>query len=256
MTFGESALYHNSIRSLTVQAVSDEVELLALGRDSLQQILGSKVETAIYRNYQRWALQKDEVLKKLSDIIKEKVLEQFEQRSIPENEAILQKGELVDKLIICVQGSMYFEDKDGNQTKYAQGEGFGSEYLYPVLLTHKPLSGKLVMAKDGVISELKFSNLERILGMPIKDAIEKENSIKEKEEKLASTQVNKLQEKKIVDSWDIKNFLYIEKLGDGQFGNVYLVKELTTNKICALKCVSIIQIIEEKVEDHIIVIYS
>jgi cGMP-dependent protein kinase 1 len=49
--FGERALYKNSIRSLTVKAKSDVVELLALGRDSLQQILGTKVEIAIYKNF-------------------------------------------------------------------------------------------------------------------------------------------------------------------------------------------------------------
>lgn len=53
--------------------------------------------------------------------------------------------------------------------------------------------------------------------------------------------------------WKLKNFIMIQKLGDGQFGNVFLVKDCVLGKYYALKCVSLKQIIDEKIEEHVIV---
>ena len=52
----------------------------------------------------------------------------------------------------------------------------------------------------------------------------------------------------------MKNFLMIQKLGDGQFGNVFLVKDVVSDKNFALKCISLQQIKEETIETHILVI--
>lgn len=46
----------------------NEVICLALGRETLTEILGEEIQTIIYRNIKRWAFDKSEVLKLLTDI--------------------------------------------------------------------------------------------------------------------------------------------------------------------------------------------
>ena len=42
-SFGEQALYQNSVRGASVLAESDTVKCLALGRDTITKILGDKI---------------------------------------------------------------------------------------------------------------------------------------------------------------------------------------------------------------------
>ena len=62
-TFGEQALYENSTRGLTVRA-KGSVKALALARETLTTILGTKIQEVIHNNSQRWSLQNDELLRK------------------------------------------------------------------------------------------------------------------------------------------------------------------------------------------------
>jgi len=254
-TFGESALYANSNRSLTVKAASDKAEVLALGRDNLQQILGSKIETAIYRNYQKWGLQRDPILNSLSEISKERILEQFEQVNTPAGQVILNKDDIVDKIIVCVQGTMQLE-KPGEGIKcFSMGEAFGAEYLYPVERKKEKLAGVLTMKKEGVISEVSFASIGYVLGKSVKESIEEARYLKEEEQQLESHRGSKSRASKNPgnETWNLKNLIFIDKLGEGQFGNVYLVKDSSSKKLYALKCVSIAQVLEDKIEDHILV---
>ncbi len=61
-SFGEQALYSNSVRGASVTADSDVVKCLALGRDTLTKILGDKITVIIYNNTLRWAFQKHKIL--------------------------------------------------------------------------------------------------------------------------------------------------------------------------------------------------
>lgn len=42
-TFGEQALFENSKRGATVKAIEDDSRCIALGRDTIQSVLGDKV---------------------------------------------------------------------------------------------------------------------------------------------------------------------------------------------------------------------
>jgi cGMP-dependent protein kinase len=58
-------LLYNAPRSATVTAVT-EVKCVSLGRDTLNDLLGSELQQIIYRNSQRMSLEQNEILSKLS----------------------------------------------------------------------------------------------------------------------------------------------------------------------------------------------
>lgn len=53
----------------------------------------------------------------------------------------------------------------------------------------------------------------------------------------------------------IDELVHIKKLGEGQFGHVYLVRAMDNPKLYALKAVSKAQIIEQNLEKHTLVSY-
>jgi hypothetical protein len=55
------------------------------------------------------------------------------------------------------------------------------------------------MEKDGIISVIKFSTIEAILGMTVKDAIEKDLNIKQSEDKIAIIQATKKSKRVILN---------------------------------------------------------
>jgi CRP-like cAMP-binding protein len=64
-SFGEQSLYYNTIRQLTIKA-DDEVTCLVLGRDTLGRVLGDKIHEVTFKNFIRWAFEKNQILSKLS----------------------------------------------------------------------------------------------------------------------------------------------------------------------------------------------
>lgn len=48
----------------------------------------------------------------------------------------------------------------------------------------------------------------------------------------------------------LADFVYVKKLGEGQFGHVFLVKHAQTGELFALKGISKHQISEQKLERH------
>ena len=104
-SFGEQALYINTKRGATVTAV-DDVKCLALGRDTLQNILGDKIQKIIYRNIQKWAFDKSTLLKQLTNIQKQKVIDNMTIKNFKAGTIILPKGEYCNKLFIVIEGSL------------------------------------------------------------------------------------------------------------------------------------------------------
>lgn len=49
----------------------------------------------------------------------------------------------------------------------------------------------------------------------------------------------------------LDQFVVLKKLGNGQFGSVYLVKELKSKKTYALKCISKAMVIEQQLEKYL-----
>ena len=76
-SFGEQALYFDQGRSMTIRAAT-EVKCLALGREQISKVLGDKVQAIAFRNVQQWAIEKCDVLKNLTKMQIEKLLEKFQ----------------------------------------------------------------------------------------------------------------------------------------------------------------------------------
>ena len=49
----------------------------------------------------------------------------------------------------------------------------------------------------------------------------------------------------------LEDLIYYKKLGAGQFGSVYLVREKNQDQFYALKCVSKQQVVEQNLESHL-----
>eukprot|EP00331_Platyophrya_macrostoma_P021987 CAMPEP_0176439084 /NCGR_PEP_ID=MMETSP0127-20121128/19715_1 /TAXON_ID=938130 /ORGANISM="Platyophrya macrostoma, Strain WH" /LENGTH=337 /DNA_ID=CAMNT_0017823251 /DNA_START=25 /DNA_END=1035 /DNA_ORIENTATION=- len=60
-SFGEQALYYNTVRSATVKAQTD-CRCITLSRETAQKVLGSHIQIISLRNQQIWAFGKSEVL--------------------------------------------------------------------------------------------------------------------------------------------------------------------------------------------------
>lgn len=73
-SFGEQALYQNSMRGATVKAIKEDVVCLALARADLTRILGDKLQTIMYNNVQRWVFERHPVLNKLTRLQIERLI--------------------------------------------------------------------------------------------------------------------------------------------------------------------------------------
>ena len=104
-SFGEQALYINTKRGASVLA-EDEVKCWALGRDTLNNILGDKIQKIIYRNIQKWAFDKSTLLQKLTNIQKQKVIDHMTIKNFKAGTIILNKGELCNMIFIVIEGAL------------------------------------------------------------------------------------------------------------------------------------------------------
>lgn len=209
-SFGEQALFQNSVRGATVKAVDETVKCLALAREDLQRILGDKIQVIMYNNLQLWALQKHALLSKLTKIQMERIIENSNNVSYQDAAVVFQDS--ISKLIIVLEGKLIQSGK----VLAEKGQLFGDQYLNNAQLA---LPNKIVMqttGATGLLAELDFTKFFEIIGGPLEQIFKKnENSHEVKYMKNKNTEQNQSQK------FNLEDFIYIQKLGAGQFGNVY-----------------------------------
>jgi len=104
--FGEQALLYNTTRTATVTAV-DNVRVLSIGREQLSEVLGTSLQRVIYRNTQRIALDKSEVLSKLTLDQKEKLIDRIQISSYTENDVVIPAQTMLrEGLYIVLKGAL------------------------------------------------------------------------------------------------------------------------------------------------------
>jgi cGMP-dependent protein kinase len=101
-SFGEQALYFNTTRAMTVQAV-DPVRILALGRDTVQKIFGDQIQLIVFRNIEKWAIEKDVLLKGLNKVQIEKVCESLQHVTHKAGDVIIAEKSELAKIIIPLE---------------------------------------------------------------------------------------------------------------------------------------------------------
>ena len=104
-SFGEQALYYNTVRSCSVRA-DGEVRCLALGREVLTKILGAQIQVITFKNIMKWAFEKNRSLMKLTHIQIEIVIELMEIVQHKKGEIIFKKDEVCQKFIVVLEGSL------------------------------------------------------------------------------------------------------------------------------------------------------
>lgn len=104
--FGEqSFLSEKGVRSTTVQAL-EKVACLTLGRTQLIAILGDEIEKIIFKNTQRNAIVASPLLKGLTSIQIEKVVDHMNIVKHPNDTVVFHKGSPCDKLVVVLEGTL------------------------------------------------------------------------------------------------------------------------------------------------------
>ncbi len=83
-----------------------EVVCLALGRETLINILGDKVQNIACRNILKWGFEKDPLLSKLTQVQKEKVFENMKHINAKPGTVVLKKGDKCNKIIVPIDGNL------------------------------------------------------------------------------------------------------------------------------------------------------
>ena len=111
-SFGESALLYNTPRQMSIRASSEtEVICLALAKDNLIEILKDQVHVIAYKNLQKWAFSKSNILSVLTSAQREKAIEKMKLVFFKENEYLIQKNQEITKLMILLNGEVVIEEK-------------------------------------------------------------------------------------------------------------------------------------------------
>ncbi len=240
-SFGEQALYESARRTLTVRAGTD-CKCLALARGDLQSIMGTKILEVIKGNWTRWAIEKDPVFKKLTKLQTEKIIMNVDfTKKQPGGEVILERGSELTKLVIVLAGSLLYTTKT-----FPKGTLFDSSFLYPQANTRNTLEDDLITGSEGAeLAQISISRFHAIIGKNLEEVFQ--NNANSHELKMLG---DNLDFRKVVENLRLEDLVYIKKLGEGQFGQVFLVKGRGPNDLFALKAISKAQIVEEKLEKH------
>ncbi|CAD8186439.1 unnamed protein product [Paramecium pentaurelia] len=244
-SFGEAALYQSCQRAATVKAADEEVRCLSLSKDDIQKILGQKIQTVKYINTQKWALQQNPILGKLTSIQIEKIIQNVRQVHYEKNEIILKVGQQCLKVYIVLEGEI--ATIPSNKYVFGKGKVFGDQFLKSSNLDNKMAESLQVKSDEAIIAEFEIKMFMQMIGGSVEQMIQKnENSHEQKYLNRPSALL-----KKDYSNITLDKLICIKKLGQGQFGNVYLVRTNQEDKLYALKCISKAQIVEQHLERHL-----
>lgn len=170
--FGEQALLHNCYRTATVIAISP-VKCLAIGRESLTKLLGSKLQHIIYVNSQRIALERSPYISLLHKEQIENIIRNMRISSFPSGQIVINSGvEKGQGLYILLKGSLknHLEEEMYQSlcciSDYEITEDFGH------IFEHELIANENV--DIAVISRVDF---ESVIGGRYKDVINKNEAL-------------------------------------------------------------------------------
>ena len=161
-SFGEAALYASGQRTLSVRSKGIS-RCLALGREALQNILGSEIQSVIYNNSSRWSLEKNKVFEKLAKVQMEKWIRNAKVVKREKGEVLAKRGEKLKTIFLFIEGEGSFKGQ-----VYPKFTAFGDAFVYPdssVGKQYAPLTrldDNLVVHTAGQISEIEVDRLNKL----------------------------------------------------------------------------------------------
>lgn len=146
-----------------------------------------------------------------------------------DGDIVVNKGHKINKIIICLEGSI-------------NGRPPGSVLAEEEVKSGGAISKDLVKEGTGMLAIINIEELQKILGKSLHEINQKSYALTH--EKLM------VQEAKKQDCSHLflEKMLFLKKLGEGQFGKVFLVKDSETGQHYAIKCISKQSVIENKME--------
>ena len=125
-TFGEQALYYNTVRACSIKTL-ENTTVLSLGRDKMIEIFGDKVSIIMYRNVHKWSFQKSPILSKLTNLQMEKLNDVVKFISLNKGDVIFPKNSPIKKIIVVIEGKICKENGSGKA--YGKGSLIGDLYF-------------------------------------------------------------------------------------------------------------------------------
>lgn len=158
-SFGEQSLYYNTMRLYTIKADEDVVSLV-LGRDTLNRIMGDNIYEVTFKNFIRWAFEKNGTLNQLTREVQERIIDEMKISSFKAQESIFKRGVVgFQKLVVVVEGSLK-KVKSGTIVA-SKGQCFGEDFLKD---STKILDDEIIMHTYGVIAEISDTAFAEAVG--------------------------------------------------------------------------------------------
>lgn len=164
---------------------------------------------------------------------------------VEEGQVLYNKGDKYDKIFIVIQGSI-FDHATGKL--FEKGTIFNAEYIVNGFENDFIFKEKITVKEKGTISEILLGKFTTIMGgQSLNEAFLKNE--KSHEKKMAVTDIAF---RSVVEGLHLKDLIYIRKLGEGQFGHVFLTYSKANSEYYALKAISKQQIVDQNLEKHTI----
>lgn len=228
-SFGEQCFQEGQVRGGTAVSRGQTI-CLSIGRDLIKKILGDRINNITGYNIAKWALKRSKILSRLSNVQIEKLLNAAEYRDFEDGQLVYKSGENAKYLAVSIEGAI---------EEYQQGQ-----IAYEELLNtpNKPEKDYLKKGK-GVVAIFTFESITRLSNKKTSELMDHicDPYEKDMEEGKAAIRDN--------SHIKLEQLIYQKKLGEGQFGQVYLVKESKTSQnLYALKCIRKAEVISHRME--------
>ncbi|CAD8202308.1 unnamed protein product [Paramecium pentaurelia] len=237
-SFGEQALFGNCVRGATVKANDEDVNLLSLSREDITTILGEKIQLIIYTNMQKWAFEKHPQLRDLTKMQIQKIVSNFKIKTYESKEYLFSKNQMIDKLIIILDGQLEFDGQI-----YNNGQLFGDKFLQ-VEESKRKISSDIVTTRKTTLSVLTFKQFFECIGGEL------ETVVKKNKDRAGSSSLLEKRQKSNYSLFTLEDFIGLQLLGEGTFGNAYLVKDIPQQNLHVMKCIPKVNIIANNTERH------
>lgn len=218
--FGEASLEENMKRSGTATAITRAVCSM-ISRKDIENSLGTSLTHLKHYNTKKWALMRSPIFSHLPPADINSFNTEF--TTFHMKDKALVDPQAYPGFIICLEGRL-----NNQEGCVFNEEGWSSKSF---------TCGKLVKQEDGYCCFLSFKRAETLL-----EAVNNRKKVMKLYKKEAPR--GKLY---------LRDFQYLKKLGEGQFGQVFLVKNVQygTN-LYAIKCLSKEEIRKEEMETSVL----